>query len=391
MPLQTVPCKHGLFTVYDNDYWIGKGLIQTGEYSEPEVQKLLSLVDRDSVVVEVGANIGAISVPLANTVAALHVIEPQPKIFALLNQNIARNCKGRNVTFFHGAVGARARDRVPLVPLDVDAPNINMGGAQLARFDSDDAIHVAQITLDDYCGKFERLDLVKLDVEGMEGDVIDGAGEVIKRFRPILWCENDREEKSEGLIKKLLALGYRLAWCPTPIFNPDPNATGTTFSFNMLCVPDEKFVDPGDDCMPIISAKHDWRLAAQWATGRYALRRAVPKLNKGWACVVRLGSVGDNLIASSVLPYLQWKYGKLEVICAEPYHVIFENNVHIDKLTVKKSGLPGGDGMSWQNYWLDRADDYEFFVNLSHTCEGLRAIAASMTAFYWPAKARRKF
>jgi ADP-heptose:LPS heptosyltransferase len=78
------------------------------------------------------------------------------------------------------------------------------------------------------------------------------------------------------------------------------------------------------------------------------------------------------------------------VICAEPYHVIFENNPHIDKLTVKKQGTPGGDGMAFQNYWLDRADDYEFFVHLSHTCEGLRAIAASQTAFYWPAEARRK-
>jgi ADP-heptose:LPS heptosyltransferase len=46
--------------------------------------------------------------------------------------------------------------------------------------------------------------------------------------------------------------------------------------------------------------------------------------------------------------------------------------------------------MAFQNYWLDRADDYEFFIHLSHTCEGLRAIAASQTAFYWPAEARRK-
>src|SRR6516165_8375704 len=95
---------------------------------------------------------------------------------------------------------------------------------------------------------------------------------------------------------------------------------------------------------------------------------------------------GSAQITSS-LPCLSRRY---EVICAEPYHVVFENNPHVDKLTVKKSGTPGGDGMAFQNYWLDRADDYEFFIHLSHTCEGLRAIAASQTAFYWPAEARRK-
>ena len=84
MPLKTVPCKHGTLTVYDNDYWIGGSLVQTGAYSEPEVQKLLSLVGAESVVIEVGANIGAISVPLAKKVALLVCFEPQPKICEVL-------------------------------------------------------------------------------------------------------------------------------------------------------------------------------------------------------------------------------------------------------------------------------------------------------------------
>jgi len=389
MALKTVPCKHGTFTVYDNDYYIGNALVKTGEYSEAEVQKLLSLVERDSVVLEVGANIGAISVPLAQKVAELHVFEPQPKIFALLQENVERNSKNRPAWFNHCAVGARSRDRIAIMPLNVDAPSINMGAAAvtpLAVVD-DDAIHVTQLTLDEYCREFDRLDLIKMDVEGMECDVIDGALETINKFKPLLWVENDREQKSAELIKKIATLGYRLWWCPTPIWNPDPNG-GPVLSFNMLCATADHAIDIGDDLMPINSAAHDWRLAAQWAVTR--LPQPKPKLNKGWACVVRLGSVGDNIMASAVLPYLRWKYGKVEVICSEPYHVIFENNPHIDKLTVKKSGTPGGDGMAFQSYWLDRSDDYEFFVHLSHTCEGLRAIAASQTAFYWPAAARRK-
>ena len=393
MPLKTVPCKHGTFTVYDNDYYIGKALIATGEYAEPEVQKLLSLVGAESVVIEVGANIGSISVPLAKKVRLLICFEPYPEICKLLAENLARNVPSGKAVYNQKAVGATMDKRVALVPLDFNAADVNMGAASISKFaeaSTSDYV-VEQTTIDCFSATCDRIDLIKIDVEGMECDVINGAMETIKKFKPLLWVENDREQHSQRLIEKIRALGYRLFWCPTPIFNPDPNATGPIFSFNMLCAPIDHAFDPGDDCMPIISSKHDWRLAGQWALGRYKQQTTTkPKLNKGWACVVRLGAVGDNLMASSVFPYLRRRFGKLEVICAEPYHVIFENNPHVDKLTVKKQGTPGGDGMTFQNYWLDRADDYEFFVHLSHTCEGLRAIAASQTAFYWPAEGRRK-
>lgn len=111
-----------------------------------------------------------------------------------------------------------------------------------------------------------------------------------------------------------------------------------------------------------------------------------------WACMARLGGVGDNLICSSVLPGLKAKYGKVEVICAQPQHVVFENNPYIDKLTVKAQGDPKwGTGLEWQEWFRSRAKEYAFFAHLSHTCEGLRAILPNMTAFQWPASARRKF
>src|SRR6516164_7351010 len=111
MPLQTVPCKHGTFTVFENDIWIGQALIRTGEYSEPEVQKLLSYIDADSVVIEVGANIGAISVPLAKKARLLVCFEPQPKLCEVLAQNLARNIPDGRAAYNQMAVGAKA-DRV---------------------------------------------------------------------------------------------------------------------------------------------------------------------------------------------------------------------------------------------------------------------------------------
>lgn len=109
-----------------------------------------------------------------------------------------------------------------------------------------------------------------------------------------------------------------------------------------------------------------------------------------WAAVCRFGGVGDNLIASSVLPGLKKKYDHIEVLSQAPQSQVFENNPFIDKLTVKERGdIPGG-GKEWQDWFSARAKEYDFFINLSHSCETLRALVPSQSQFYWPAAFRRK-
>jgi hypothetical protein len=74
----------------------------------------------------------------------------------------------------------------------------------------------------------------------MEGEAIAGAEQTIQRFRPVLYVENDREEKSAALIGQLFSLGYRLYWHMPPLFNPknffgaSENVFGPRYSGNML-------------------------------------------------------------------------------------------------------------------------------------------------------------
>ena len=56
-------------------------------------------------------------------------------------------------------------------------------------------------------GELNRVDLIKIDVEGMEGRVIDGALKTISRFKPLLYVENDRADKSVALIEQIMGLG----------------------------------------------------------------------------------------------------------------------------------------------------------------------------------------
>ena len=117
--------------------------------------------------------------------------------------------------------------------------HLNFGGvslrnAQLGR-------SVPCITLDDFVG-LPRLKLVKIDVEGMEGDVLRGGLRLIAKFKPHLYIENDRVDQSEALMRLLDSLGYRLYWHAPALFEPDnyyqdeENIFPNIYSFNMLAV-----------------------------------------------------------------------------------------------------------------------------------------------------------
>lgn len=56
-----------------------------------------------------------------------------------------------------------------------------------------------------------RCDFLKIDVEGMEEDVLKGAVGLLATLSPVLYVENDRKEKSESLIRCIDGLGYNVS------------------------------------------------------------------------------------------------------------------------------------------------------------------------------------
>jgi FkbM family methyltransferase len=196
--------------------------------------------------VEAGSNIGAHTVGLAKAVTpagCVVAVEPQPDIFRVLCANLALNGVS-NVTPF--AVGCGKTERTMIVPLyDYRAEaDHNSGGVALTA--SGAGVPVAVAPLDELIGAIPRLDLLKVDVEGMEKEALEGAQRLIERYRPVLYVENDRVEKSGDLIEFIRGLGYRLWWHMPPLFNPDnffgvdSNAYANIVSFNMVCQPKER-------------------------------------------------------------------------------------------------------------------------------------------------------
>lgn len=395
-------CLHGKFSYYDNDYWIGGALDQEGTYSEEEIQFLLKLVPPNATVVEVGANIGTITVPLAKylNTGRMVVFEPQPENLALLRENLDQNDM-LFVNVREEAVGEICGQKRQIQSIDWDQPKLNSGNRRVLAGNKHNAdLHaVKTITLDAGLADYDKIDLIKIDVEGYELKVLKGAADTIKRYRPLLYLENDVPENARALVAHLFKLEYSLWWHFPKLYNPSiAQADQPYISSNVLAIPNDttqtmSVMELTKSLQPIVSEYDDMLLALmrqKQQEGNQEPPTAKTETNE-WACVVRLGGVGDNLIVSAVLPALKKRYRYLEVIASEPQHVVFENNPYVDKLTMKAQGEPPwGDGVSWQRYWLDRSKEYAFFAQLSHSCETFRVLTKVQTQYYWPAKVRRK-
>lgn len=238
-----VLAREGYVLYNSNDVYIGQAIERYGEYGEFEAQMLRQLCRPGSVAVEVGANIGTHTLVLARSAGPtgyIYAYEAQRVVFQTLCANLALNSIV-NVDARHAAVGAEPGQIV--IP-DIDyTQTANFGGVSVNTFTS--GRKIPRINLDNDLDRIDldRLNLIKIDVEGMELEVLRGADALIGRFRPGLYVENDRVDRSEALIRHLLNLDYRLYWHMPPLYNPRnffndrDNVYPNILSFNMICLP----------------------------------------------------------------------------------------------------------------------------------------------------------
>lgn len=374
--------RHGRFFVQDDRY-IGRSLKLYGEYSEGEIDLFRHFVRPESMVLDVGANIGALTIPLARLANRVIAIEPQPENRGLLRKNIAANCLESRVTIIRAAVGA-AEGTTKIAELS-ELNHRNFGAVVIGE----GKIPISVRTIDDIADGL-HIDFMKIDIEGSERDALIGARETIRRCKPVIYVECDRPDK-EGALKALLhEYGYVMYRHQPPLFNPKnfnewpENDFGNTVSRNLLCLhrdyighlPDDENLDPIREPVPGLEIR----------------KEGAPRNATNWAGIVRLGGIGDNLIAASVLAPLKRRGFQVEVIAADPQHVIFENNPWVDKLSVKLAprDLPQNNMMAWQAWFQSRSHEYALFANLSHSLEYLLAFLPEQSAFQWSDDIRRK-
>jgi FkbM family methyltransferase len=234
--IKTKQCRHGLFSFYENDMYVGKSLANYGEFSPDEVSVFDMVLRPDDVAIEVGSNIGALTVPLAQRCKKLYAFEPHPENMTLLRTNIDQNDL-TNVKTFMVAIGDHD-GHISLPTLD------DLGNIDIERDNKGKAYTISLHRLDDYYWE-EKIKFIKIDAEGSELDILKGASGLIARDRPIMYIENDRKEKSPELVGWLIDNGYTMYWHRPPLFyggnfaNNPRNVFGNTVSISMVCVANE--------------------------------------------------------------------------------------------------------------------------------------------------------
>jgi FkbM family methyltransferase len=259
-PMRLKKCRRGHMLYSTNDVTIGQLFDLYGEFSEGEVTLLEKLVRPGDTVIEVGANIGALTVPLAQFVGpngSIVAFEPQHVLFQNLCANLALN--GHTVVRAQNMAVGMDNGSVVLPKIDFAQPGI-FGGHSIEGVTNGEAVTL--IALDKFVNT-SKCRLMKIDVEGMEEDVIRSASGLITRLQPFLYVENDRPEKSESLISTIQGFGYTLYWHLPPLCRVD-NYFGqkltlfpNTLSMNMLCVPPAASVI-GMENMRICSPQDWW-------------------------------------------------------------------------------------------------------------------------------------
>jgi len=241
-------CKYG-WMLFQGPY-IGKCFDLYGQYSESEVALMRGFVREGNTVIDIGANIGDLTLPLARMVGekgSVYAVESHPDPFNVLCANLALNSISN--TF----------------PI-----NAFVATSDQAETESKVWGKFAYVS-EKWGTRFVSLDelpltgchLIKVDVDGNELEVFRSGEMQIERFRPVLYFENDFREKSAELLGFVMGLGYDLYWHLAPIFdpvnffnNPDNHwAPRNVCSLMMLGVPSERKTIAN---LPKVTSKDQW-------------------------------------------------------------------------------------------------------------------------------------
>lgn len=164
-----------------------------GCYEKELVQRLIRLTKNRPrrVAVDIGANSGQYSLILSRYFERVYSFEPVRKFYEKLQANVQLNGI-TNIITHNFALGAR-EDEIKMAILE------NHGLAQTAswdrgKYDFKDPFHwepasARQVRLDDILQPADKIDFIKIDTDGSEAEILEGAVNTLKNSRPLLQIE----------------------------------------------------------------------------------------------------------------------------------------------------------------------------------------------------------
>jgi FkbM family methyltransferase len=232
-------CRYGPMLYLSNDEWVGRSFRLYGEAFQNQINFMMRFIRPYDWVLDAGANMGAMTIPFAKVAHKVIAFEPQEFLYYTLCGNIAIN-NLYNVSAYMNAVDAVSGRQVyfpsPSAFYDQDT---HFAGVGLCRGERDNADReVATVALDDL--ELERLDFIKLDVEGNELLAMRGAEQILERFKPVVFVECS-PDTVDGILAALNHHQYTGYVVGTDYYNPSnyfgnrENVLGQQQSGDVIC------------------------------------------------------------------------------------------------------------------------------------------------------------
>lgn len=180
--------RNGINYQLDLSDWVEWNLYFKNNLNPEE--KLFELVKDGMTVIDIGANIGELTLNFAKRVGAngkIFSFEPSPINFQKCERNISLNENLKNnITLFNLALGEKEGTAYLQTR---DEHNLGMNAI------GEIGVEVQMKTLDTVVleNKIQKCGLIKMDVEGFELKVLKGAAKTISDFKPILFMEMNNE------------------------------------------------------------------------------------------------------------------------------------------------------------------------------------------------------
>ena len=196
--MQLCNSAYGAIHVLRNDNPRGMAICQTGKAPDhDDIMQLAALLSPGMIAVDAGANFGCFALAFAAAGALVYAFEPQPQLADLLLRSV--HLGHADVIVYHAALGAQVGEiKMPTVDYtsEMDFGTVRLGAGQ----------HTVDVmTLDQLL--LPCLDVLKIDVEGMELEVLRGGEKTIREYHPVIFVEHHISGKP-ALETKLREFGY---------------------------------------------------------------------------------------------------------------------------------------------------------------------------------------
>ncbi len=192
------------------DDWVQQNAFLLGEYEEAEFMAISTFIKHDCVFIDIGANFGWYTLYASSLIGKdgnVIAFEPFPENYKRLKKNIELNPK-RKIIAENVAVGEKKGQ----LDLYYNKEEQNLGMVSKNMTPNSSKKTVPMIALNDYVidKNIEKIDFIKIDIEGAEFHALKGMKTVLKKYKPVLLIEILHYQDDSKLILSFLKdLGYQ--------------------------------------------------------------------------------------------------------------------------------------------------------------------------------------